>query len=172
MSRLPAPQFVLDANIFIDAYDDYYAPEFCPAFWDCIPLYFQAGSLISIDQVFAELLSPSELVQWARNAPSGFFAFSGDQPVVNAYTTIMDWVKNNPQFRPAAKTEFAAGADGWLIAYAKVNNAVVVTHEKFANDAKNRVPIPNVCRQFNVSYCNTFELLRQLGVRFVLDSTT
>ncbi len=121
--------------------------------------------------MLAEILSPSGLVQWTQNTPNGLFAFSGEPPVSTAYTTIIDWVQANSQFRPAAITEFAAGADGWLIAYAKVNNAVVVTHEKFAKDAKSRVPIPNVCWQFNVPYSNAFEMLRQLGVRFVLNST-
>ena len=83
----------------------------------------------------------------------------------------MDWVQNRSQFKQAAIKEFAAGADGWLIAYAQTHNAIVVTQEASAPEAKNRVPIPNVCRQFNVPYLNTFEMLRQLGVRFVLDPT-
>ena len=31
--------------------------------------------------------------------------------------------------------------------------------------------MPNVCRQFNVPYLNTFEMLRQLGVQFDLRHT-
>lgn len=83
----------------------------------------------------------------------------------------MNWVQNNSQFKPEAKSEFATVADGWLIAYAQAHNAVVVTHELFRPNATNRVLIPNICRQFNVPYLNTFEMLRQLGVRFVLDPT-
>ena len=84
----------------------------------------------------------------------------------------MNWVQNNPQFQTAAKSKFAAVADGWLVAYAYVHNAVVVTHETFSADAKSRVLIPNVCQQFNVRYLNTFEMLRQLGVQFDLRPTT
>ncbi len=58
--------------------------------------------------------------------------------------------------------------DGWLIAYAKVNGHIVVTHEEMAPRAKKTVPIPNVCIQFGVDYCNTFTMLRELQVRFVL----
>ena len=83
----------------------------------------------------------------------------------------MNWVQNEPQFKPAAVNKFAAVADGWLVAYAQAHNAVVVTHEKFAAEAKSRVLIPNVCRKFNVPYLNTFDMLRQLGVRFDLSST-
>ena len=84
----------------------------------------------------------------------------------------MDWVQNSSQFKPEAKSKFAAVADGWLVAYAQAHNAVVVTHEKFSANAKSRVLIPNVCRKFNVPYLNTYEMLRQLGVRFILDPTT
>lgn len=171
MSQHTHPLFVLDANVIMAAYRDYYAPDFCPGFWDCIPHYFQAGRLVSIDRVFGEIKNPGDLVQWANNAPNGLFAFSGDQPAINTYSTIMNWVQNNAQFKQAAISQFAAGADGWLIAYAHVHGAVVVTQEVLAADAQNRVPIPNVCRQFNVSYHNTFEMLRLLGVRFDLRRT-
>lgn len=172
MSRQPRPLYVLDTNVFIHAHKDYYAPDFCPAFWDCIPQFFQAGRLISIDRVFNELKYPGDLVQWANNAPNALFDFSGDGPVISAYRTIMSWVQNNLQFRRAAKRQFAAGADGWLIAYAYVHGAVVVTQEVLAPDARKRVPIPNVCQQFSVPYLNTFEMLRQLGVQFDLRPTT
>ncbi len=171
MSRKPPRLFVLDTNVFIGAHNDHYAPDFCPAFWDCIPQYFHAGRLISIDRVLNEITKPNDLVQWVQNAPNGLFASSGDQPVVNAYTTIMNWVHSNPQFLPAAESKFAAVADGWLIAYAQAHGAVVVTHEKVDQKAKKRVPIPNVCQQFNVRYLNTFEMLRQLGVHFDLRPT-
>ncbi len=172
MSRQVQPLFVLDTNVFIGAHNDYYAPDFCPAFWDCILQYFHAGRLISIDRVFAELTKPSDLVQWAQNAPSALFAFSGEPSVVTAYGTIMDWIQNSSQFKPEAESRFAGVADGWLIAYAQIHNAVVVTHELFNPNAKGRVLIPNVCRQFSVPYLNTFEMLRQLGVQFDLRPTT
>ena len=171
MSRQPHSVYVLDTNVFIGAHNDYYSPNFCPGFWDCLPQYFHSGCLISIDRVFAEITRPGDLVQWVQNAPNGLFAFSGDQLVVTAFARVMTWVQGNTQFKHAAKNDFAGKADGWLVAYAKAHNAVVVTHEKFDSRAKSRVLIPNVCRQFNVPYLNTFEMLRLLGVRFDLRRT-
>ena len=69
------------------------------------------------------------------------------------------------------QADFASVADGWLVAYASVHSAVVVTHEADRPHARKRVHIPNVCQQFNVPYLNTFDMLRQLGVRFELAST-
>lgn len=147
---------------------NYYALDFCPAFWKCIYQYFRAGRLRSIDRVFAEIKGPRDLVRWAKNAPDGLFAFSGDQQVVSNFAGLMDWVEGNSQFFTEAKTEFASAADGWLVAYAQAHNATVVTQEVLAPDAKKKVPIPNVCQQFNVPYRDTFEMLRQLGVQFDL----
>ena len=168
MSRQPYPLYVLDTNVFIGAHRTYYSPDFCPGFWDCIPQYFDSGRLISIDRVFAEITKPSELVQWARNTPNGLFDSTGDQLVVNAFARVMTWVQGNTQFEYAAKNNFAGKADGWLVAYAQTHNLEVVTHELFQPEAKGRVPLPNVCQEFNVPYLNTFEMLRRLGVRFDL----
>jgi pimeloyl-ACP methyl ester carboxylesterase len=62
--------------------------------------------------------------------------------------------------------DIANGADGWLVAYAKVMDCVIVTQEVLNPDIKRKVPIPNVCQSFSVSFIDTFEMLRRLGVRF------
>lgn len=46
--------------------------------------------------------------------------------------------------------------------------AVVVTHESFNLDVKRKFLIPNVCKQFGVTWMNTFELLAKLDAKFVL----
>jgi len=78
----------------------------------------------------------------------------------------MRWVQAQDQFLDAAKTNFATVADGWLVAYAKAREYIVVTHELPAADARKKVPIPNVCEALGVSYVDTFTMLRELGVRF------
>ena len=80
----------------------------------------------------------------------------------------MLWVQRNAQFCDTAKAQFATGADGWLVAYAKVQGAIVVTTEQPSPGAKNRVPLPNVCDEFDVTYTNPFAMLRELNVQFVL----
>jgi hypothetical protein len=171
---------VLDASVFIGAHRTYYSFDFCPGFWICLLLHFHGGTLWSIDKVRDELLDmskskdvkPDALYKWTKAAPRELFVPSSERPVVTAYKEIMAWVQNEPQFMSAAVSEFAAEADGWLIAYAYVRGAVVVTQEVLAPDVRKRVPIPNVCQQFNVDYLNTFEMLRQLGVQFDLRPTT
>ena len=171
---------MLDATTFIGANRSYYSFDLCPGFWDCLLEHFHDGRLLSIDRVRDELLyvsaaqkpaKPDKLHFWTKAAPKDLFVSSNEQLIDDAYTDLMAWVTNHPQFHQEAKDKFARGADGWLIAYAKVHSAVVVTLEVLNLDIKRKVPIPNVCQQFNVHYLNTFEMLRQLDVRFDLRST-
>ena len=164
---LPQTQLqVIDADVFIASHNGHYAPDICPGFWECLPYFYEQGNVISIDLVRGEIQDPPELVQWAANMPSGFFAPTSDRLIADSHGEIMNWVDGNPQFYNSAKREFADGADVWLIAYAMANNAVVVTNETFKEDVKRRVPIPNVCQQFGISYRNASGMLRELGARF------
>ena len=78
------------------------------------------------------------------------------------------WVRVNPQYSSAAEDEFARNADGWLAAYCKVNQAVLVTNETSNADARRRVPLPNLCQQFDIQYVDTLDMLRRLNVKFEL----
>ena len=105
---------------------------------------------------------------WIENqAPETFFKKTEDQAVIAEFQELVGWVYSADQFSDSAKSEFATVADGWVIAYAAVNKLVVVTHEEFAPAAKRKVPMPNVCVEFDVEYVNTFEMLRSLDERFV-----
>lgn len=93
--------------------------------------------------------------------PTGFFLDDASGPIVTAYTPMMAWVAGR-DFLPAAKAKFATDADGWLIAAAKQSGYCLVTHETIQPGARARVPMPNVCDEFGISYCSTFEMLREL----------
>lgn len=163
----PARLFVPDANVFITAYRSYYALNLCPGFWDCLIHHFNAGRILSIDLVREELVGHGDaLSDWVQDAPVEWFAPSLEGMVTDTYREVMSWVYANVQFSHQAKDEFSRGADGWLIAYAKVHDAIIVTLETYQQNVKRRVPIPNVCYQFNVARVDTFEMLRELGVRF------
>ena len=167
MTGQPPRLFVPDANVFITAHRSYYALNLCPGFWNCLIHYFNAGRILSIDRVRDELVGyGDELSDWVQNAPAGLFVPSLQEPVTNAYREVMSWVYANNQFSPQAKNEFSRGADGWLVAYARAHNRILVTLETYQQNVRRRVPIPNVCDQFSVSRMNTFEMLRQLGARF------
>lgn len=167
------PLYLLDANVFIEAHRRYYTFDICPGFWEWLSHRSTRSDIVSIDRVKTELVEYGDaLSDWAKSAPAELFAQTGERNVVDSYTQVMEWVKQNSQFQPQAKRKFASGADGWLIAYARVHDNVLVTHEAYEPDAKREVKIPNVCKEFGVRYMDTFEMLRQLQVRFNWSAST
>jgi hypothetical protein len=167
-------RYVLDANVFITAHQSYYAFDFCPGFWQALIRGHGAKRVYSIDRVRDELVSGGDrLTDWVQNeAPETLFKLTADKKVIDAYGDMINWVQAEAQFTADAKAEFAAVADGWVVAYAKANGLVVVTHEEYAPEAKRKVPIPNLCLEFTVDYCNTYAMLRDLNVQLDLRKQT
>jgi hypothetical protein len=163
-------RYLLDANVFIQAHKTYFGFDICPGFWLALERQNEAKRIFSIDKIRDELLAlDDQLSEWVKNrAPETLFKKTADKAVSAAFREMVNWVQNETQFTAQAKVEFASVADGWVIAYAKANDLVVVTHEELAQGARKKVPIPNVCLEFEVDYCNTFEMLRDLKVQFVL----
>ena len=159
--------YVLDADVFIEAARRYYAFDLAPKFWESLVHHAANGRIQSIDRVKKELeRGKDKLATWATSQFSDEFASTDEEDVTESYTEVMGWVQAQDQFSDAAKADFASGADGWLVAYPKSKRHIVVTHEVLNPSIKRKVPIPNVCEAFGVSYVDTFAMLRELGVRF------
>ncbi|NJM39767.1 MAG: DUF4411 family protein [Anaerolineae bacterium] len=145
----PAPTHVLDTSVFTQAHRLYYPHEICPGFWECLSHHAASGRLSSIDRVQKEITDgkdDDDVKHWAKNSIlRPFFAKTDTTEVATQFAEMMRWVQAETQFRPEAKAEFAQVADGWVVAYAKVNGLTVVSQEVFAADSRKRVPLPNVC---------------------------
>ena len=170
MTNHAQTRYLPDADVLIAAYRDRYPPDLFPGFWDCLSHHLATGHLLIVDRVSDEIIFPIELSQWMEQATNDYFPTTATQPVVNAYRQLMDWVQENPQFTPAARADFARGADGWLAAYAMVHGAVVVTNEVSAPDAKKKVPLPDICDQFQAFSMNTVAMLREIAANFTWQS--
>ena len=159
--------YILDANVFIEAARRYYAFDIAPPFWENLIRHAANGRLESIDRVKHELeKGKDELAAWASSQFNEAFCSTDEEDIIESYSEIMSWVQTQDQFSDVAKSDFAACADGWLIACARSKGLVVVTHEVLDPSVKRKVPIPNVCQAFDVRYVDTFTMLRELGVRF------
>jgi predicted nucleic acid-binding protein len=161
--------FVLDTNIFVEAYKRYYSFDIAPIFWRSINEKAEKKLVLSIDRIYQEINKYNdndELKIWINGKFKEFFVSTDSEEVFNAYREVIQWAVNQPQYQDGAKSEFASVADSWLIAYAKAYNYTVVTHEEYKPDIKRKIPIPNVCRAFGIPYINTFEMLRQLNISF------
>ncbi|MCC7349727.1 MAG: DUF4411 family protein [Phycisphaerales bacterium] len=165
-----ARPYVLDSDVFIAAKNSYYAFAICPGFWDSLIHHHGTGNVCSIDRVRLELLAgrvTEDLVQWVRrDVPPEFFMATSEQAVTDAYGQVMLWVQRNSQYFDQAKAKFATEADGWLVAYSMIHGLPVVTNEQPRPQSRNRILLPDVCAQFNVTTRNTFEMLHDLAVRY------
>jgi hypothetical protein len=70
-----------------------------------------------------------------------------------------------PHFQESARAEFQQVADGWLAAYGKTSGCIVVTLQEYDPLRRNKVPLVNVCRAFDVETITPFEFLRRLDVK-------
>ena len=156
--------YVLDANVFIEAAKRYYAFDIVPSFWKMLIAKADNGDVSSIDRVRIELLR-ADLAAWANSEFNEFFISTSDPEAIAWYREVMAWSQSQSQFTEAAKAEFASVADGWLIAIALAKGCVVVTEERLDPNIKRKIKIPNACKAFNVRYIDTFQMMRELGVR-------
>lgn len=156
--------YLLDTNVFVEAKNGYYGFDIAPSFWTWLDDRHADGHLSSIRPVMEELEEGrDDLAGWAADRKSAWGARVDGVETQKAYTEVVNWVMDNPQFKLPGKNVFLARADPWLIAHAMVLGATVVTHEKYDPVIRKKVPIPNVCRQFEVPDINTFQLMRILG---------
>ncbi len=162
--------YLVDSDVFITAKNLYYSFDLCPGFWRSVLHHHREGRVFSVDRVRSELLAGSRtdtLVQWVRDAvPSTFFLPVDSGAVQSAYTDIMMWLQRHPRYFDQAKAKFATGADGWLVACARVHDAIVVTNEQSAPESRREIKLPDVCDQFGVRRDGTFAMLRALAVQF------
>src|SRR3990167_9508965 len=120
--------FLLDANVFIEAKNKYYAFDIATGFWDWLDQSVANGDVATIIPIFKELEKGNdELAEWAKKREnSGWVLAVDDAQTQTMNATIANWVMGQDFLHPA-KEDFLKGADPWLIAKAKVNNATVVT---------------------------------------------
>ena len=169
--------YVLDSDTLITSSRDFYSNVFCPGFWDFLTEANTKGELVSIDKVKREIEKgeyDDYLKEWARLiAPNEFFRSTDKKEIIDCYKMIVNWANAQSQYQQNAKAELMSDkADAWLIAYALANlrneNMVVCTFEKYHADTKKRIPIPNVCKAFNVEYRNIYYVLHNIKPQFVL----
>lgn len=160
-------RYLLDANTYIEAKNQYYGMDICPAYWDWLDRQFALGTIASVDMIGRELKEGNdELANWVRERPDHFIS-NDDELTQTLFADIVQFVMEG-DYNPGNRDNFLAKADPWIIAKAKVIGASVVTHEAVAAANTRKVKVPNICQQFEVPCLNTFRFLRELEARFVL----
>tara|TARA_R110000744_G_scaffold63813_1_gene131253 strand:- start:43 stop:546 length:504 start_codon:yes stop_codon:yes gene_type:complete len=163
-------RYLLDSNTYIQAKNQYYDMDVCVGYWEWLEIMFQAGEVCSIEFIGKELRDGNdELADWAKKQHhAGYFAKHDDEATQAVFVDIVNFVMEK-DYNPADRDKFLSKGDPWLIAKAKTTGATIVTHEATLVPATRKVKIPNLCVEFDVPCINTFDMLRQLKARFMLD---
>ena len=121
-------KYLLDTNVFIQAYKRYYAFDFCPGFWEWLIMQNAAGKVASIDKVKEEILD-KELSAWAKNRDESFFLKSDHlDKAVHLTQKVNKWIQDEGYSFKAADT-FRGCADYYLVGYSLAYGYTVVTEE-------------------------------------------
>jgi len=159
-------QYLLDANVFIQAKNLQYGMDFCPAFWEWLIERNAASQVFSIEKVGDELAAGNDdLSTWAAPLGSTFF-LPPTQAMIASLTQLSQWATTQ-QYRPAAVTAFLQDTDYYLVGSAHAGGYTVVTHEVISHGIS-QVKIPNACIGVNVKCVTPYEMLRIERARFVL----
>lgn len=158
-------RYYLDANVFIQAKNGPYGMDIAPSFWKLLDNQSDAGVICSSTMVYEELATGNdELADWAKARKDTQLFVEPSASVQGLSNKIAAYVHTRYSEHQAQR--FLAEADAWVIAHAKVENAVVVTHETLVNEYSDKPKIPNVCKRFDVEWVNVYQMLRELGARF------
>lgn len=155
-------KYVFDTNSF-RVLENYY-PERFPTFWDNFNEAVEAGTIVSVREIYTEMenqVRPSWLLDWARQHRAIFLKPG------SAEMEFVAEIFQVPHFRTLVGTtqvlQGSTVADPFLIASARELEGCVITEEAFKPNA---AKIPNVCQHFGVECTNVEGFLDRMGWKF------
>jgi len=148
------PRYMLDSSVLIEAYQRNYPPDVNESFWLKMHALIAEGHACMPDEVYREIEKKADqLFAWcsARKDELVMPIDAAEQvavaEVLKAHARLVDTKKGRSM------------GDPWVIAFAKVHNATVVTEEVLT---RNLVAprIPDVCEAMKIPCINTLGLVR------------
>ena len=151
--------YVIDTSALLDGWVRYYPPDVFPQLWSNLEELVAAGELLAPDEVLSELAQKDDDAhKWAKKNSAMFVPL--DAEVQEATTEILS---EFPRLVGAMKDRNRA--DPFVIALAKIKQAVVVTAEKSIG-TRDRPRIPIVCEHFDIGHRTLLQLIREKGWTF------
>ena len=160
--------YLLDANVLITAHNQYYPINRIPEFWGWLRHMGQTGTVKVPVEIYEEVLEGSReeekdlLLAWCRDDENKTAMLLGE----NVDSGIVGQVISRGYADDLTDDELEQiGRDPFLIAYAlaqPTERCVVTTEIPRPSKRRQNRKIPDVCGDFGVNCCNTFQLLRIL----------
>jgi predicted nucleic acid-binding protein len=137
----PENRYCLDANVLINAWNQYYNKDFCSDYWKELSRLGHADQIFLPEYVRDEIArSDDGLADWIKG--SGIAVFPVDGTITEIVRRIF---AHDARHRLLVdSTRQRSMADPWVIAHAIAEKAIVVTKENKETQSAAKVKIPNV----------------------------
>lgn len=146
--------YIVDTSSF-SVFRNYYPSAF-PSFWEGVNALVEDGTIRSVREVFNELQNDNRVAfiqEWAKDHREIFL--TPTQAEIDAVTGILAIIHFQAVIDAKALLKGTPVADPFIVASARVNDAVVITEESMRPNA---AKIPNICEHFDVA-CHNLEWL-------------
>ena len=157
-------KYCLDANVFIQAWQNYYSPSICPDYWKILDQLGSQG-IIFIPQIVSDEITRTndDLAQWLKG--SNIPVFKNDGQVTECLKNI--YAANPDHKYLVSENQKHSLADPWVIAHAMNQKVKVVTKEiKDAVFKPVNIKIPHVCDNMDIPWINDFQMVKELNIQF------
>lgn len=151
-------KYVIDTNA-LRTFFRYYYRLVTPELYENLDRMIKNGDLISVKEVYNEMerqhQKDSEILKELKSIKHIFLEPTNDEEI-----KIIQDIYKNINFRNNIKEKNILNgnpvADAFLVAKAKIENAILITSEKFSPNA---AKIPNMCEKYDVKYINYEQFL-------------
>lgn len=153
-------RYSIDTSSLIEGFRNLYPYEVFPKLWnEYLPTLVDRGDLRATDEVRIELRRrDDELLQWLADYAEDFFV-EIDEDIQREVIAILS---DHRELVHVGRGR--SGADPWVIALAKLNDAAVVTEEGSGSLRKPR--IPDVCGALGIRCMKLIQLIQEQGWSF------
>lgn len=156
--------YLLDANVLIDANRDYYPITRVPEFWVWLAHIASEGHVKIPLEVYEEIKDgKDELGKWAREDAVKAALLLDEEADVSLVSRVTDEGYASDLTDDEVEK---LGRDPFLIAYALAapgERSLVTTEASKPGRRRANRHVPDVCNDFGVPCCDTFEFVRALN---------
>ena len=158
--------YLIDANVLIDAARDYYPVDMVPEFWEWLCHQGSQGSVKIPREMLEEVCEGRDpAADWLRSedVQDALLLHEDVDPALVARAVERGYASDLTD-----DEVLRIGRDPFLVAYgllALQERCIVTTEGSKPSKMRANRKIPDVCRDFTVDCCNTFEFTRRLGFR-------
>lgn len=157
-------QYLLDSNVLIDASRDYYPISKVPEFWEWLVFKGQEDLVKVPVEIYEEIeAGTGELTDWTKSQEFQTSLLLKEEVEPSLVSEVIDR-GYAPDLRDDEVEKI--GHDPFLIAYAMaphVERCIVTTESSKPTKVRANRRVPDVCGQFSIECCHTFQFIRVLN---------